>query len=303
MGNLIRPAKGNITQAFGVVDDSYRLGYHPGTDIGWGNGREIYAVARAPIVYAGWGVPGWGLSSEHGIVIIQDLSEILGPGWLGIYCHLDEDDGIVVGSGTPVAGQHIANMGATGRVTAMHLHFELREGGDPNKPRDPMNYISTTIPAGQIVGTIDGPGTNAKGRTMFLARQEDNTGLGSGSVLLVSDSGSVVGVENPTDWNILAKLIREGGTGATPEFSQADIATIQRYVRKLSPQATALDPAVIEKAIKAALVGVKITADPAAIAAASAAAVESILADNFAAIPDAVALEQADRLDGANDGK
>ena len=37
--------------------------------------------------------------------------------------------------------QQIGDMGATGRVTATHLHFEVRVGGKEGYRADPINYL------------------------------------------------------------------------------------------------------------------------------------------------------------------
>lgn len=142
MAYLSRPSPGSITNAFGIRSSDYILGYHPGTDFGWGNGSTVYAVATAPIVYAGAdpaALAAWGLNPGYGNVIIQDISGILGPGWIAIYAHLSK---FLIDQGVPRAGQALGIQGDTGFVTATHLHFELRAN---NVPKDPMLYLGLSV--------------------------------------------------------------------------------------------------------------------------------------------------------------
>ena len=52
------------------------------------------------------------------------------------YAHNQKN--LVVAGQQVKAGQHIANVGATGRATGAHLHFEVRRG---ETAVDPLAYL------------------------------------------------------------------------------------------------------------------------------------------------------------------
>ena len=98
---------------------------HNGTDFASGHGTDIYATADGVVTHAGW-------QSGYGklIRIQHDF------GIETLYAH---NSNIRVKKGQRVSrGQHIADMGSTGRSTGTHLHYEVRVGG---KPVNPMIYI------------------------------------------------------------------------------------------------------------------------------------------------------------------
>lgn len=98
---------------------------HKGVDFAAALGTDLFATADGVVTEAGW-------SSGYGRLIKIQHS-------FGIetrYAHLSK---IRVKVGQRVSrGDHIGDMGASGRVTGVHLHYEVRVGG---KAVNPMTYI------------------------------------------------------------------------------------------------------------------------------------------------------------------
>jgi len=98
---------------------------HKGLDFAGPVGTPLYATADGVVTHAGW-------SSGYGrLVKIQHK--------FGIETRYAHQSRIIVKVGQRVSrGQHIGDMGASGRVTGPHLHYEVRIGG---KAVNPMIYI------------------------------------------------------------------------------------------------------------------------------------------------------------------
>ena len=108
------PTHGVLTQGF--------FDYHPGIDIANDVGTPEVAADAGQVVFADWG--------EYGIYVEIDH----GNGFHTIYGHMSA---LMVKSGEVVAqGQLIGLMGATGRASGPHLHFEIRYQGIPQNPID-----------------------------------------------------------------------------------------------------------------------------------------------------------------------
>jgi murein DD-endopeptidase MepM/ murein hydrolase activator NlpD len=108
------PAQGTITQYFWQ--------YHPGIDIANVVGTPEVAADAGKVVFAGWGSYGIYVEIDHG------------NGFHTIYGHMSV---VQVTAGQLVTqGQQIGLMGATGRATGPHLHFEIRYQGVPQNPID-----------------------------------------------------------------------------------------------------------------------------------------------------------------------
>ena len=111
---FIWPTQGTITQYFWQ--------YHPGLDIANDVGTPELAADGGTVVWAGWG--------DYGIYVEIDH----GNGFHTVYAHMSQ---VLVNKGQTVAkGQEIGLMGATGRATGPHLHFEIRYQGVPQNPLD-----------------------------------------------------------------------------------------------------------------------------------------------------------------------
>ncbi len=116
-----------FTSEFGFRRDPKTGGrrMHKGVDFAAGIGTPLYATADGVVVHAGW-------SSGYGrLVKIQHEFGIETR-----YAHMSK---MRVKSGQRVSrGQHIGDMGASGRVTGVHLHYEVLVGGEAVNP---MIYI------------------------------------------------------------------------------------------------------------------------------------------------------------------
>ena len=119
----IFPGNGPITSPFGR-----RWGRaHQGVDIDAGYGTPVIAPQRGTVIAAGPGQRGYGL-----VVQIDH-----GDGITTLYAHLSK---VVAHVGQVVAqGDLIGLVGASGAVTAAHLHYEVHVGG---VPRNPMPWLT-----------------------------------------------------------------------------------------------------------------------------------------------------------------
>lgn len=98
---------------------------HSGVDFAASAGTPIYATADGVVVHAGW-------QSGYGrLVKIQHE--------FGIETRYAHQSKVRVKVGQRVSrGERIGDMGASGRVTGVHLHYEVRVG---DKAVNPMTYI------------------------------------------------------------------------------------------------------------------------------------------------------------------
>jgi murein DD-endopeptidase MepM/ murein hydrolase activator NlpD len=118
-GKYVWPAGGNISQAY--------TWYHKAIDISNKGAPVVVAADSGQVVLAGWPSP-WAYGNR---VIIDH-----GNGFSSLYAHLSS---LYVSPGQRVErGQSIGQMGATGRATGIHLHFEIRQNG---VAQNPLNYL------------------------------------------------------------------------------------------------------------------------------------------------------------------
>jgi murein DD-endopeptidase MepM/ murein hydrolase activator NlpD len=116
-----------FTSSFGFRRDPKTGGrrMHNGVDFAASLGTPLYATADGVVTHSGW------LSGYGRLVKIQHDFGIETR-----YAHLSR---LNVKVGQRVSrGQRIGDMGASGRVTGVHLHYEVRVGG---KAVNPMIYI------------------------------------------------------------------------------------------------------------------------------------------------------------------
>jgi len=109
---------GWITSNYGIRTDPFtgRRTSHNGVDFTSGLGADVIAVASGVVNYAG---------SRNGYGTLLELNH--GNGYMTRYGHNKK---LLVKEGERVEkGQIVAKMGATGRATGPHVHFEVLQNG------------------------------------------------------------------------------------------------------------------------------------------------------------------------------
>ena len=115
------PVDAPLTSGFGMRFMGWRPDLHRGVDFGVPTGTRVDAMAGGTVRFAGT-MRGFG-----NVVWIDHIN-----GFMSIYAHLSS---IEVQPGQRVgAGDRIGASGATGSVTAPHLHFEVWRWGRPVDP-------------------------------------------------------------------------------------------------------------------------------------------------------------------------
>lgn len=137
--NMLRIAAGRIPYAMPVrADHRFTSGFgyrrdpkngrtrmHAGIDLAAPKGTPIYATADGVVTSAG---------AERGYGNTVRIQHEFG--FETLYAHKSR---ILVKPGQRISrGDHIGDMGATGRVTGVHLHYEVRLNG---RPVNPMVYL------------------------------------------------------------------------------------------------------------------------------------------------------------------
>jgi murein DD-endopeptidase MepM/ murein hydrolase activator NlpD len=119
----IWPVEGRLMGGFGERTDPFsgEGAMHTGVDISAPTGTPVRATADGIVTFAAW-------DSGYGQLAIVDH----GGGYETYYAHLSR---FTVVDGQEVRrGDQIGAVGSTGRVTAPHLHYEVRIGGAPVNP-------------------------------------------------------------------------------------------------------------------------------------------------------------------------
>ena len=118
------PVRGLVTSPFGARTSPYGEGreMHPGIDISASYGSPVTVAGNGAVIFAGRD-PGYG-----GVVIVAHGGQLD-----TLYGHLSA---LYVREGQSVRrGQAVGAVGATGRATGTHLHYEVRVNGAPVDPR------------------------------------------------------------------------------------------------------------------------------------------------------------------------
>lgn len=122
------PVEAVVTSAFGLRDDPMdgEEAFHYGVDLGAPAGECVRAAAAGEVVEAGY-------SDSYGNYILLRHSESV----YTLYAHCET---LLLRQGDSTKqGQEIATVGATGKVTGAHLHFEIRDG---DTWLDPSEFIT-----------------------------------------------------------------------------------------------------------------------------------------------------------------
>ena len=121
------PARGKIPSHFGRRGRSH----HDGLDITAPRGTAVMAAREGKVIFSDR------LSGYGNVIIVEH-----GGGFASVYAHNDRN---FVRTGARIsAGQKIATVGATGRTSGPHLHFEIRKD---NVARDPLWYLPSAVTA------------------------------------------------------------------------------------------------------------------------------------------------------------
>lgn len=133
-----RPVPGPTGDGFGAPRKVGKIRYgHTGMDFPVAAGALVQAAGTGTVTFAGFNTGGYG----NLVVVSHRL------GYSTWYAHLSR---YVVGTGAAVTGgTPIGYVGATGRATGPHLHFEVRLN---NTPIDPAPYMlmSTAARAARV---------------------------------------------------------------------------------------------------------------------------------------------------------
>jgi hypothetical protein len=112
------PVYGSLSSKFG----RRRGENHDGIDIAAPKGTQVFASRSGHVIYSGNKISGYG-----NMVIVRHPDS-----YATVYAHLSK---ILVNKGQFVSrGQKIGRVGATGRATGPHLHFEVRNRSYPTDP-------------------------------------------------------------------------------------------------------------------------------------------------------------------------
>ncbi|MGP8245189.1 MAG: M23 family metallopeptidase [Bryobacteraceae bacterium] len=119
----IWPVDGRLIGSFGARTDPFsgEGAFHKGVDLGAPTGTPVRATGDGLVIFAD-------MESGYGRLIVIDH----GGGLETYYAHLSR---FYVHAGEEVRrGEMVGAVGSTGRVTAPHLHYEVRIGGAPVNP-------------------------------------------------------------------------------------------------------------------------------------------------------------------------
>jgi murein DD-endopeptidase MepM/ murein hydrolase activator NlpD len=137
------PVRGNVTSEFGVRSAPWGGGsdFHPGVDIKASMGTPVTTTGAGEVVFAG-------MMSGYGAMVVVDHGNDLKT----VYAHLSR---IYTEVGRFVRqGEVVGAVGNTGRATGVHLHYEVRVGG---QPVDPGCWLQTiAVPARVLTLTAGG---------------------------------------------------------------------------------------------------------------------------------------------------
>jgi murein DD-endopeptidase MepM/ murein hydrolase activator NlpD len=126
------PVDGRLMGAFGDRTDPFsgEGAFHRGVDISAPTGTPVHATAEGIIVHADASLSGFGR-----LVVVNHPG-----GYQTYYAHLSR---IFVRVGQEVRrGELVGAVGSTGRVTAPHLHYEVRIDG---LARNPSRYLAKAV--------------------------------------------------------------------------------------------------------------------------------------------------------------
>jgi murein DD-endopeptidase MepM/ murein hydrolase activator NlpD len=112
------PVAAALGDRFGPRDDRF----HSGIDLLAAAGTPVRAAGAGTVAFAGWNPGGYG-----NLVVIDHANDV--SSWYALLSRIDVTSGAAVTTATQVG-----LVGATGRATGPHLHFEVRVRGAVTDP-------------------------------------------------------------------------------------------------------------------------------------------------------------------------
>ncbi len=129
------PVNGPVSSAFGGRSDPFSGdgGFHTGVDLQAAAGTPVHVTADGVVARTEY-------DGRYGNLLVVDH----GHGTQTWYAHLSK---FKVTQGQEVRrGEEVALSGGTGRVTAPHLHYEVRVGGTPVNPYKYLAKAAVSMP-------------------------------------------------------------------------------------------------------------------------------------------------------------
>lgn len=146
------------TDSFGWRSDPFtgESEFHSGSDLAAADGSPIFAVADGRVTVAEFSA-GWG-----GLIVIEHT--VAGQRVASYYAHMWQHGIYVTAGETVTAGQHVGDVGSSGRSTGPHLHIEIRPGGQGQPPVNAVEWLQQhgAVP-GDSTASTPGCRTNAGG--------------------------------------------------------------------------------------------------------------------------------------------
>jgi murein DD-endopeptidase MepM/ murein hydrolase activator NlpD len=136
------------TSSYGWRTDPFtgKRAFHAGSDLAAAGGTPILAIADGVVTYAGH-------RGGYGNLIIIEHT-VAGERVASFYAHMWEA-GIHVTVGSSVAaGQHIADVGSSGRSSGTHLHLEIHPGGAAEPSVNGMDWLAAHAAEGLDRGAV-----------------------------------------------------------------------------------------------------------------------------------------------------
>lgn len=130
------------TSSYGWRTDPFtgKPKFHEGSDFAAAGGTPILAIADGVVTFAGH-------RGGYGNLIIIEHT-VAGGRVASFYAHMwDAGIHVTVGS-TVAAGQHIANVGSSGRSSGTHLHLEIHPGGAAEASVNAVDWLAAHAAAG-----------------------------------------------------------------------------------------------------------------------------------------------------------
>ena len=124
------PSHGWLTSAWGMRTDPVKGGpdFHPGLDIAGERGQPVFATASGTISFAGY-------NGDYGNMVVVDH----GFGLQTRYGHMLTTKARV--GDTVNRGDQIGQVGATGKATGNHLHYEVLANGRLLNPLQLLTHV------------------------------------------------------------------------------------------------------------------------------------------------------------------